>query len=170
MKRRRSALVLGLGVLALLTNFGTAGAHSQLLSSDPSAGSVLPTAPTQVVLTFNETLLEETVAVAISNSTGEVTSDIAASVARATVTIPWAAELAPGTYTVSYRCVSADGHPITGSIDFAYAVASASPPTAPAAAPATQTPPPNFPVGVVGLILALAATITVIFLARRGRK
>ena len=169
MKFWRPVLILGIGALALLTYLGPAGAHSQLLSSDPTTGSVLAAAPTSVVLTFNEALLAETVAIAISDSSGAVVSGTVASAVGAVVTIPWPADLSPDTYTVSYRVVSADGHPVTGSIDFAYA--SASPTKTPVtAAPAAPEQPSNVPIGVVGLILALAATITVIILARRGRR
>ena len=139
MKFWRPVLILGIGALALLTYLGPAGAHSQLLSSDPTTGSVLAAAPTSVVLTFNEALLAETVAIAISDSSGAVVSGTVASAVGAVVTIPWPADLSPDTYPVT-------------------------------AAPAAPEQPSNFPIGVVGLILALAATITVIILARRGRR
>lgn len=171
MKLWRPVLILGIGALALLTGLGTADAHSQLLSSDPTTGSVLAAAPTSVVLTFNEALLEETVAIAISDSSGAVVSGTVASAAGAVVTVPWPVGLGPDTYTVSYRVVSADGHPVTGSIAFTYSAIGATPASAPTtAAPAAPEPPSNFPVGVVGLVLALAATIAVIILARRGRR
>ncbi|MSO27739.1 MAG: copper resistance protein CopC [Candidatus Nanopelagicales bacterium] len=173
MKRRRSALVLIIGTLALLVNLSTASAHTQLLSADPIDGSVLSSPPTQVVLTFDEALLEEAVAIAISNSTGEVVSGTVASAAGAIVTIPWPTELAPDTYAVVYRIVSDDGHPVTGSIGLTYSAASGSPSvtsTAPVETSVVAPQPAGFPIGVVGLVLALAATITVIILARHGRK
>lgn len=68
MKHRRSALIFAIGGFALFINLAPANSHSQLVSSDPVDGSVLSAAPAKVVLTFNEALLEETVAVAISTA------------------------------------------------------------------------------------------------------
>lgn len=178
MKHRRSALIFAIGGFALFINLAPANSHSQLVSSDPVDGSVLSAAPAKLVLTFNEALLEEAVAVAISNSSGAAVSGTVASSAGAIVTIPWPAELPSDTYTVSYRIVSADAHPVTGSISFTYTFAGSSPSigsTSPIITPVATAvvagqPGAGFPIGVVGLILALAATVTVIILARRGRK
>ncbi len=178
MMLRRLLFVFVFGVIAMLMSVGMASGHSQLVSSDPVDGSVLSTPPTQVVLTFNEALLKEAVDVAIANGAGEAVSGAVATAVGAIVTIPWTADLPPDNYSVSYRIVSDDGHPITGSIGFAYTSASSSPsvitPEAtpevmPEASP-TSEPAPGFPIGLVALILALAATITVIILARRARR
>ena len=159
-----------------------ASGHTQLVSSDPVDGSVLSTPLTQVVLTFNEALLKEAVAVAIVNGAGEAVSGAVATAVGAIVTIPWPADLPADNYSVSYRIVSDDGHPITGSIGFSYTSASNSPSVAPPEATPEVSPDvkpevsppsepaPGFPIGLVGLILALAATITVIILARRARR
>ena len=178
MMLRRLLFVFVFGVIAMLMSVGMASGHSQLVSSDPVDGAVLSTPPTQVVLTFNEALLKEAVDVAIANGAGEAVSGAVATAVGAIVTIPWTADLPPDNYSVSYRIVSDDGHPITGSIGFAYTSASSSPsvitPEAtpevmPEASP-TSEPAPGFPIGLVALILALAATITVIILARRARR
>ncbi|PHX60671.1 MAG: hypothetical protein CK552_04670 [Actinobacteria bacterium] len=154
----------------MLMSVSTASGHSQLVSADPVDGSVLSTPPTQVVLTFNEALIEEAVNVAIANGAGDVVSGDVATVVGAIATIPWPADLPPDNYSVSYRVVSGDGHPITGSIGFAYTSASDSPSVATSESTSTSEPATGFPIGLVGLILALAATITVIILARRTRR
>ena len=178
MMLRRLLFVFVFGVIAMLMSVGMASGHSQLVSSDPVDGSVLSAPPTQVVLTFNEALLKEAVDVAIANGAGEAVSGAVATAVGAIVTIPWPADLPPDNYSVSYRIVSDDGHPITGSIGFAYTSASTSPsvitpeatPEVMPEVPPTSEPAPGFPIGLVGLILALAATITVIILARRTRR
>ena len=178
MMLRRSVLVLIFGALAMLVGVTTASGHSQLVSSDPADGSVLSAPPTQLVLTFNEALLKEAVDVAIANGAGDVVSGDVATVVGAIATIPWPADLPPDNYSVSYRVVSDDGHPITGSIGFSYtsdsktptaATPEATPVATPEATP-TSEPATGFPIGLVGLILALAATLTVIILARRTRR
>ena len=178
MMLRRLVLVLIFGALAMLVGVTTASGHSQLVSSDPADGSLLSAPPTQLVLTFNEELLKEAVDVAIANGAGEVVSGDVAIVVGPIATIPWPADLPPDNYSVSYRIVSDDGHPITGSIGFSYTSNSNTPSAAaieptPVAKPEvtpTSEPATGFPIGLVGLILALAATITVIILARRTRR
>ena len=191
---RRLLFVLIFGAFAMLVGVTTASGHSQLVSSDPADGSVLSAPPTQLVLTFNEELLKEAVDVAIANGAGDVVSGDVATVVGAIATIPWPADLPPDNYSVSYRVVSGDGHPITGSIGFSYTSNSNTPsaaaieptpvakpevtpvakpevtPVAKPEATPTSEPATGFPVGLVGLILALAATITVIILARRTRR
>ena len=182
MRLHRFVYVFIFGVVATLMSVSAASGHSQLVSSDPVDGSVLSAPPNQLVLTFNEALLKEAVAVAIANGAGEAVSGAVATAVGAIVTIPWPSDLPPDNYSVSYRIVSDDGHPITGSIGFSYTSASSSPSVAPPEAtpeatpevspeePPTSEPAPGFPIGLVGLILALAATITVIILARRTRR
>jgi methionine-rich copper-binding protein CopC len=182
MRLHRFVYVFIFGVVATLMSVSAASGHSQLVSSDPVDGSVLSAPPNQLVLTFNEALLKEAVAVAIANGAGEAVSGAVATAVGAIVTIPWPSDLPPDNYSVSYRIVSGDGHPITGSIGFSYTSASSSPSVAPPEAtpeatpevspeePPTSEPAPGFPIGLVGLILALAATITVIILARRTRR
>ena len=194
MMLRRLVLVLIFGAFAMLVGVTTASGHSQLVSSDPADGSVLSAPPTQLVLTFNEELLKEAVDVAIANGAGDVVSGDVATVVGAIATIPWPADLPPDNYSVSYRVVSDDGHPITGSIGFSYTSNSNTPPAAtpeatpvatpeatpvatpeatPVATPEatpTSEPATGFPIGLVGLILALAATLAVIILARRTRR
>ena len=175
---RRLFFVFVFGALAMLLGVTTASGHSQLVSSDPADGSVLSAPPTQLVLTFNEALLKEAVDVAIANAAGDVVSGDVATVVGAIATIPWPDYLPPDNYSVSYRVVSDDGHPITGSIGFSYtsnsnSTSAASPEVTPVATPEvspTSEPATGFPIGLVGLILALAATITVIILARRTRR
>lgn len=112
------ALVVGLLGNAMLSV--PAQAHTDLIEAVPADGSELEAAPTNVIFTFNEELLEATVRVSITNESGAVVAKDVAESAGSVVTVPWPADLPDGTYSVSYRVVSGDGHPVTGEISFRY--------------------------------------------------
>ena len=111
------ALVAALGVIlagpALAGPAGIATAHSQLVSSSPGAGDVVPVAPTEIRLVFSEPLEGAT-----RRSTCSIRSARRCSWASARSTRPTRHTLvAPvpalpnGSYTVNWRAVSAsDGH------------------------------------------------------------
>ena len=176
-------------LLAALSLVGapTASAHTELLWSTPDDGSVLSSVPTEVVLTFVDELLEASVKVAITDESGTVVAKDVAQADGADVTVSWPADLPPGTYSVNYRVVSADGHPVSGSVSFSYTGAAASPsasaspaaatatavPTAspsptptPTAAVATQAGLPVLPIAL-GLLAILASGIVLTFAVRR---
>lgn len=102
-----------------------AGAHAELTSTDPADGSSLSAPPAQVTLTFGETLVPETVTIAVSTQDGAV-AGIAPRTEGDTVTVPWPAEAGAGDYTVAYRVVSEDGHPVEGQFAFSIAATEAS--------------------------------------------
>ena len=153
-------------LLALLFFAPPAGAHAGLVSSDPADGSVLMQEPTQVVLEFNEALLEQTVSIAIRDGQDQVVSAAAAQASGATVIVPWPAGLPDDTYRIAYRVVSADGHPVTGEISLALNVAG-DPSVEAVPAAASSSGAPGWLIGL--LILAILATIIIIILARRSR-
>ena len=119
------ALNLKLTLLFLLLTALPAQAHADFVSSNPSDGSVVQSFPSEISLTFNEELLtldDESVntislfgpdEIEISLSPAEVTG------ANLVTTVAGdAAALPAGKYRVSYRVVSADGHPVKGEISF----------------------------------------------------
>jgi methionine-rich copper-binding protein CopC len=143
-----------------------ASAHAGLVSSDPPDGTVLTQEPTQVVLEFNEVLLEQTVSIAIRDAQDQVVSAAAAQASGATVIVPWPAGLPDDTYRVAYRVVSADGHPVTGEITVALNIAGD--PSVEVAPSASNSG--GAPAWLIGLlVVAIAATIVIIVLARRSR-
>lgn len=108
------------GFLALAA-FGAApaSAHSDLVSSNPADGAALQAAPAEVVLTFNENIGEAGLQVVAQGADGTV--DLGTPVVDGpNVTTPWPADAAGGDYRLSFRVVSADGHPIDGTIAFSY--------------------------------------------------
>lgn len=111
-------------VLLLLTLFagvgfpGAASAHSELISSTPADGSSLDAAPAQVVLTFSEDIRPEGALVQVTDGEGLAMTDGKLTLDGPKVTQPLSAQLHPGNYTITYKVVSADGHPISDAIAF----------------------------------------------------
>ncbi|MGI5194310.1 copper resistance CopC/CopD family protein [Streptomyces sp. CA-288835] len=138
-----SVLLLAGAVLAfLLGGAGTASAHATLTGNEPADVSVLKTAPKQVTLTFSE-------GVSLSGGSLRVLSPKNLRVDRGTVTraggkadtarVTLSGKLPEGTYTVSWRVVSADGHPISGAFTFSIGEPSAGSAIAPSAEPPDDT-------------------------------
>jgi len=111
-----TALVALLAVLAMAS---PASAHAELIASDPVDGSVLDEAPAAVTLTFNESVRLTAQEITVYDADGEtVPSAATSSGTEVTVDLPDAAELDRGTYVVGWYVLSADGHPISGSLSF----------------------------------------------------
>jgi copper resistance protein C len=132
--------------LALLLGATPALAHTRLLSSDPTDGASLDTAPRHVSLTFNETMTPgfSTITVVGPDGAHYETGQVGAE--GGTVSITLLPLGAAGRYEIGYRVVSADGHPVTGSVSFTLTTPGPGATTAapePSAAPAaTAAPPP----------------------------
>ncbi len=109
-----SALV---GVVLALAPASPAAAHASLVTTDPTEGQVLPESPGVARLTFDETVSVPAGGVQVFDASGDmVTSEASARDAGHSVDLP--EELAGGSYVVSWRVVSADGHPVAGALTF----------------------------------------------------
>lgn len=96
---------------------GPASAHAALVGSDPEDGASLPAAPTSITLRFNENVAQRAfVAVAAPDGTQLSVTEVHA--VDNTVTATVAAADQKGRYSASFRVVSADGHPVTGTLTF----------------------------------------------------
>lgn len=177
---RRLGRVLGamvvvavLSGLAVLATAGPAAAHANLLSTDPVDGTVLPEAPEQVTFTFSESVRLTAQEIAVFDAGGQsVASTSKASGAVVTVTLADAEALADGTYVVGWYVVSADGHPISGSLTFSIGERSAdvvaAPPAPQSSAIVEATLGALHGVAYVGLLLAsgLAAFVALVLPGR----
>jgi len=111
-------------VLLLITvSTPTGNAHSYMVTSNPKNGSTVSTLPTKVALTFNENLLvvkgRKPNAISISHRAGVPIRQGVVSVNENELTVPiTSSQRIHGIITVSYRVVSADGHPVNGSFFF----------------------------------------------------
>lgn len=126
---RLLGLIFGLFVAAatLFGVTGTASAHASLLRSTPVEGAVVQTAPAEIVLGFSETVTP--LVVNLQSPDGSSTR-LMARLAGADLAIAWPASKAEGTYLLSWRVVSADGHPVAGVLSFSLGSPSVTPPLA----------------------------------------
>ncbi|UXY36695.1 copper resistance CopC/CopD family protein [Streptomyces albidocamelliae] len=118
--RLRTLVLLLLAVTgALLAGAGPASAHAALTGSDPAQGVVVKKAPSQVSLTFSETVAMTGDSVRVLDPKGRpVQTGTPANVSGTTYAVRLKSGLAEGTYTVAYQVVSADSHPVAGAYTF----------------------------------------------------
>jgi methionine-rich copper-binding protein CopC len=158
-------------------------AHTELILSDPADGAVLEDEPAEVVLSFSEELIPDTVNVSVADGTGFVVIVAVPTVDGADVSFPWPAALTGPDYTVNYRVVSQDGHPVSGSVSFTgpaptvapSPVAVASPAPAPESSVGAEPAPEESggaPVALIGVwvgIVTVAIAIVVTGVRRRRK-
>ena len=116
--RARPAVLWAAAALLLGPAAGPALAHDALESSAPADGEVLTTAPTEFVLTFGADQLSLGTALAVTGPDGTDHAVGPAEVDGAVVTQTVDPPVTAGDYTVQWRSVSADGHPISGTLGF----------------------------------------------------
>ena len=112
-----AALAILVGVLALGTT--AASAHATLESSSPADGQSVLTSPSEIRITFSEAVTTISGALSVLNADGK-TVDVGNTevVGGRTLVAPISETLSDGTYVATYRVLSADGHPVSGSILF----------------------------------------------------
>lgn len=115
---RRALAVLLLTAVASVFPAGVAAAHDQLVDSSPASGERLDAAPTEVRLTFAGDLMELGSTVVVADAAGQDWAGSTPVLDGPALTVPLAPDLPDGAYTVRWRVVSADGHPISGSVPF----------------------------------------------------
>ena len=124
----------------------TASTHADLQVSTPEDGESLEIAPEEIRLTFSEELFEELVEISILDAAGDLYSTIEVEQTPppgTDVIFPWPTQAPPGEYSIAYRVVSADGHPVTGTISFSYAATAPEPSTPEPSTPEPSTPEPT---------------------------
>ncbi|WUH92295.1 copper resistance protein CopC [Streptomyces sp. NBC_00433] len=107
----------------LLATAAPASAHAALIRTDPADGSVVQTAPQQVVLTFSEGVLLSADSLRVLDPAGAnvatgVPGHAAGKDSGSTATVALRAGLGNGTYTVAWKAVSQDSHPVAGAFTF----------------------------------------------------
>lgn len=192
---RSTIAAVAVATVAALAVAAPASAHDTIVSSTPAADSQLTAAPTEVVLTFSNTLLSldenSGTAMTVIDESGEDWVAGPPVVAADTVTVPLAEGMPGGAYTVTWQVVSSDGHPTSGEYGFSLTLpeASAEPSATPSATPnetaaAEPTDPPSdaaqpaqqsddsmpWPL-LIGLgVVLLAAIVTAIVIAVRRKR
>ena len=173
---RTLASRLLLACLVLLLPLGAASpasAHATLIRTDPAEGAVLETAPERVTFTFNESVIGVPAGIRVFDATGDEV-DSEASVRNAQLVVDLEGEVGEGTLVVVWRLVSADGHPIGGSLSFSVGAPSDVIDVPIASARAGTDAPSLLGVlrwlGYLGLLVAAGvAAFAVLFLPRDGQ-
>jgi methionine-rich copper-binding protein CopC len=113
-------LVLRVALLSsilLLLGSGSASAHASLVGSDPEDGAALKTAPSAISFTFNESIGNPAyIAVTAPDGSTIDVGTVRAVDQKVTATLTDVDQ--KGRYTAAYRVVSADGHPVEGTIHY----------------------------------------------------
>ncbi len=116
-RQRRNLCVVSLLLLATAFVLRSVSAHATVLSSDPMPGETVAAVP-EIVLTFSEPMGEASLIALVDNNFGRIELGVTVNENRVIATTP---ALEAGVYTVQYDAISADGHNILGSYEFALA-------------------------------------------------
>ena len=172
--RIRLGSIAGLSVLAallLVWAAAPASAHSVLLETSPVESSRVATAPSAVVLTFNEMPRGEYSDIHVVGPDNARRDSGHVKVLNDTVTEDLGGTRPAGTYVVDWRVISADGHPVSGQFSFT-ATSEASPlaarqPDTITAAADKKSSSSTVLVVVVVVGLVVLAGVAVFFVLRR---
>ena len=131
---RLAAAVL-LGCWLLLAGAAPASAHASLVGTDPTDGALLGEPPDDVTLSFDEPVRLTSQEITVYDAEGRpLESTARTSGTDVVVDLDDPASLGRGTFVLGWFVVSADGHPISGSLTFSVGERSdevAAPPAAP---------------------------------------
>lgn len=114
-----------------------AAAHASLLDTDPAPGSVRAESPAQATLRFDESVSLPVNGAQLFDAAGR-RLPVTATAVDAAVTVALPSNLS-GTYVLAWRVVSADGHPVAGSLTFSVGQASPQLHAAPSAGTTERT-------------------------------
>ena len=183
-RNRTVALVLTLVlvagvVLALLATVLQAGparalpAHASLVSIAPADGAQLPTGPTQIQLTFDDTIASQFARVRLTRDDA-VVDTAPPTVAGTVVTAAVTEKAGPGAYRIAWQVASDDGHPVSGEASFTVTGGAAA--STPRVTPTYKTPqtqpttfghPDHLPGLIVAGILLLGGIALLVYEHRR---
>lgn len=112
---RKSVIILS----AFLTVLGAAPAlaHAHLERAEPAIGSTVPSAPSEVSLSFTQSLEPAFSSMQVTDGNGARVDQGKAQVSGSTMRVGLKA-LSPGTYRVQWRALSVDTHTTQGSFSF----------------------------------------------------
>lgn len=118
----RTARILIAASLILAVTTTPAIAHTKLLTSDPAAGSLVESWPTEISLTFDEDLInigdEKSNFLVVNNAVGDQISADDEVLDGSQIKVSLDPNTITGPVLVYYRVVSADGHPVEGEYTF----------------------------------------------------
>lgn len=161
LRRLAPALV---AFVAALTMFGSpAGAHNSLAGSSPADGASLDRLPSEITLTFAKEVPLDTMTVTVTDPSARRTSitDFRHGASKKIVVVPVSLSLS-GLHSLRWRLVSADGHAISGRVEFTLAASAVTTTTRATTTVPTTTVPATAPAStsVATSIGSSAATAT----------
>ena len=109
--KRIFRVILGISLFSVLT-INPVFAHTELVSVEPATDQVMLTLPSEVKLTFGESVIAEGTFASITTAAGSVETTVRVEAADVYVAIP--ADLVGPDVTISWKTVAADGHPLDG--------------------------------------------------------
>ena len=121
----KSVVACFIALLIVVAHAGEACAHASLVKASPADGAVVPVAPAALSLTFNEPVSPLVIRLIGPDGAPIVPRTVVGEDNTVTVTAP--ANLQRGTHVLSWRVISADGHPVGGSLMFSIGAPSAQP-------------------------------------------
>jgi copper transport protein len=124
----RVTLIATLAVLFSMLFASPAAAHAELVNTTPANGDQLTRPPTQIQMTFTESVNLVDDGIRLVDHVGATVPTPEPTVNAQTVTWPMPAEMPEGPYVVTWRVVSSDGHPIGGAFSFGVGTAAAAVP------------------------------------------
>ena len=107
-------------LLTVWLSSSAAFAHASLVRAEPADGAMLSATPKVLKLTFNEPV--SVLVMRLIGPSGEVVAPTAAAENNVVIITP--PQLRRGSHVLSWRVVSADGHPVGGSFVFSVGAAS----------------------------------------------
>ena len=160
MSRLKALLLLPVIAVLLAAMTGTASAHAVLESSTPADGTRLEQSPAEVTLHFDEAVGPIARDTRVLDESLQTVSTTVSANESSTVTIGLRPSLPVGTYIVQFRVISADSHPVSGTITFGVGVT-------PGANAAANTPTPTAPhsVSLTLDVLRIVGWIALVLLA-----
>ncbi|TSE07240.1 copper resistance protein CopC [Mesorhizobium intechi] len=154
-------------VLIVMASTSQAFAHAALIKTDPADGVVLAQAPTQFSLTFSEPV--SPLVLTLVKPDGTPVALTSFRLGEQTLEIDNPQTLKSGTHVLSWRVISADGHPVGGSLLFSIGA-----PTEPPAVPEAVDWPLRLSIWIgkvllyIGLFLGVGGAFALAWLAGNG--
>lgn len=125
--RLLTPLAILAGIMVALLASSPAQAHANVVSTTPATDEIVATPPDQVVIEFSEPVTVVDAETGVIGPDGELAGSEPAQSDGNILTIFLDDDLPNGTYLVSYRVISADGHPVPGGFSFSVGERSAPP-------------------------------------------
>ena len=121
-RRWAGALLVVLTALFVTVSAAPVQAHAELVSSTPADGARVDRSPPRVQLRFTESVRLIDGGLSLLGPDGTPVDTPGATARGSTVSWPMPQNLPRGRYLVSWRVISADGHPVSGAFSFGVGV------------------------------------------------